>query len=140
MNTFSGSIMPALPLWINSKEDRNSLRDIYGNPTTFGVQWRVDKLEAFLRWYWYHIRIIVPLDIQVMSAIRFLIIMQWRGMNYTKWTNQISHETDKYFSENYNIMFIKGSSVTIVLHKEEFKSLGMNSNPPNDSNYIWPRG
>ena len=42
-------------------------------------------------------------------------------MNYTDWKNQISQETGKYCSENYNIIFIKESVVTIVLHKEEFE-------------------
>ena len=57
-------------------------------------------------------------------------------MNYTNWTNQISQETDKYWLDNYNIIFIQESGVTIVLHKEEFKSLGTNSNPPIDYNCI----
>ena len=64
-----------------------------------------------------------------MSAIEFLIIMQWKGMNNTHWTNQISQETYKYCLDNYSINFIAVSNVTMVLHKEEFESLGMNSNP-----------
>ena len=61
-------------------------------------------------------------------------------MKNTHWTNQISQEIDKYCSENYSIIFIKESSVTIVLPKEEFESLGMNLNLPIDSNCIWLHG
>ena len=86
------------------------------------------------------IKIVVPLDLQAMSAIRFLIVMQWRGMNYTHLTNQILQEIDKYFSENYSINFIKESNVTMVLHKEEFESCEYDSNPPIESNCIWLHG
>ena len=112
------------------------MRDFYGNPTSSSVQWRVDRLEDLLRWLWYHGRIVVPLDHQAMSAIRFLIIMQWRGMNYTNWINQISQETEKYCLDNYSIIFITEYGVTIVLHKEEFKSLGMNSSLQTGSDCI----
>ena len=133
MYTLSGSITPTPPLWINSKEARKYLWGLCGNPTA-SRQWRVDRLEAFLRRLWYLIRIDVPLEHQAMSAIRFLIIMQWRRMKNTHWTNQISQETYKYCSVNYNIIFINEYGVTIVLHKDEFKSLGMNLNLPTGSN------
>ena len=68
-----------------------------------------------------------------MSAIRFLIIMQWKGMNNTNWMNQISPKIDNYCSDNHNINFIKESSVTVVLHKEEFESWERNSNLPTQS-------
>ena len=36
------------------------MRDFCGNPTTFGVQLRVDRHEAFLKWLGYHVTIVVP--------------------------------------------------------------------------------
>ena len=75
------------------------------------------------------LELLFHLDHQAMSQI---LLIQWIGMNYTNWTNQISQEIDKHCSENYNIIFIKEFGVTIVLHKEEFESLGMNSKPPTE--------
>ena len=71
-----------------------------------------------------------------MSVIIFLIIMQWIGMKNTHWTNQISQETDKYYSDNYSINFIKESNVAIVLHKEVFESCEYDSNPATEPNCI----
>ena len=133
MNTFSGSITLAPPLRINSEEARHSLQEFCGNPTASSVQWRVDTLEYYLIWIWYHVRIVVPF---ISSSNESKLLMQWIGLNYTNWTNQISQETDMYYSVNYSIIFIAISSVTIVLHKEEFESLAMNSNLPTISNCI----
>ena len=56
--------------------------------------------------------------------------MQWKGMNNTHWTKQISQETDKYYLDNYSINFITSQQYTIVIHKVEFESWEMNSNLP----------